>query len=162
VRDNETAITIIALALGICLTLTLVFGNFSLAYFVKLFSEGRVPAGNTLFVFAVTAVNIGVLGFLTRLWLKSIRTEAKLESPPVNQQPQRQNNQQRWQAAREKIMELAQGNSGFTVQNVMEATTFNRSDSEYLLDELLHSDVLTVYQDAGEFKYTRKILSKVP
>jgi hypothetical protein len=161
VRENESAITIIALALGVCLTLTLVFGNFSLAYLVKLFSEGRVPVGNTLFVFAVTAANVGVLGFLAKLWRKSIRAEARLESPPVSQQPQRQNNQQRWQEAKEKVMELAQ-NSSFSIQDVMEATAFNRSDSEYLLDELLSNDLLSVYQEADEFRYSLKALAEVP
>lgn len=161
-RENESAITIIALALGVCLTLTLVFGNFSLAFLVKLFSEGRVPPDNALFVFAVTAANVGVLGFLARWWLKSIRASAQLESSSIPPRASRQANQQRWRVARDTVMELAQGNSSFTVQEVMEKTTFNRNDSEYLLDELLNSDILSVYQEAGVFKYCLKNLSEMP
>lgn len=164
-RENESAITIIALALGVCLTLTLVFGNFSLAYLVKLFNEGRVPVGNTLFVFAVTAANVSVLGFLTRLWLKSLRAEARLESE--SQQPQRQNNQQRWQEAKAKILELAQAQSSTDIHEIMQVTNFNRTECEYLLDELLSNNLLSVYQEAGEFRYRLEALapqklSKVP
>jgi hypothetical protein len=159
VRENESAITIIALALGVCLTLMLVFGNFSLAYLVKLFSEGRVPVGNALFVFAVTATNVGVLGFLAKLWRKSIRAEARLESPPVSQQPQRQNNQQRWQEAKERVLKLAHTQPSVDIHEVMEVTNFNRSDSEYLLDELLSNNLLSVYQEADEFRYSLKALT---
>jgi hypothetical protein len=158
VRENESAITIIALALGVCLTLTLVFGNFSLAYLVKLFSEGRVPVGNALFVVAVTIVNVGVLGFLARRWLESIHASARLESPPVPQ-PQRQNNQQRWQEAKERVLELAHTQPSVDIHEVMEVTNFNRSDSEYLLDELLSNNLLSVYQEAGEFRYRLEALT---
>jgi hypothetical protein len=158
VRENESVITIIALALSICLTLALVFGNFSLAYLVKLFSEGRVPASNAFFAFALTTVNVAVLGFLTRLWLKTIRTQ-RLESTPLPSQPQRQNSQQRWQEAREKVLELAQMHPSFDVQQVMEVTEFNRAESEYLLDELLAHDMISVTQEAGTFKYSLKTLS---
>jgi hypothetical protein len=159
VRANESAITIIALALSVCLTLTLVFGNFSLAYLVKLFAEGRVPAANALFVFAMTAANIGVLVFLARQWLKIIR-KARLESTSAPQITQRQSHRQRWHEARERVLELTQTGS-FTIQDVMNVTTFNRSESEYLLDELLIQDVLSVYQEAGTFRYSLKTLTKV-
>ena len=156
-RDNESAITIIALALGLCLTTLLVFGNFTLTYLVKLFAEGHVPAGNALFVFAVTLTNGAVLWFLGRAWLKTIR-KTRLESTPVTRPTQRQDTRQRWQEARERVLELAQ-KGDFTIQDVMNATTFNRSESEYLLDELLHSDLLSVYQEAGDFKYNLKDVS---
>ena len=155
-KANESAITIIALALGICLTLTFVFGNFSVAYLVKLFAEGRVPVGNALFVFAVTATNVGVLGFLAKMWLKTIRKE-RLESSE-SARPQRQDNRQRWQEAREKVLELAKARDSFDVQQVMDATEFNRADSEYLLDELLNQDLLSVHQEAGMFNYRLKAL----
>jgi hypothetical protein len=155
VRTGESAITIIALALGVCATLALVFGNFSVAYLVKLFAEGRVPAGNALFVFAVTAANVGVLGFLARQWLKTIRKQ-RLESLPVSSRPQRPDNRQRWQEAREKVLELAETRASFDVQQVMEVTTFNRADSEYLLDEMLNQDLLSVSQEASTFTYSLK------
>jgi hypothetical protein len=153
VKENESAITITALALGVCLTLTLVFGNFSLAYLIKFFSKGRVPVGNAFFVFAMAAANLGVLGFLARWWLKSIRTLVVQE---VARQAKRPNNVQRWQEAREKVLELAQTQSTFNVQQVMEITTFDRSESEYLLDELLTKDVLSVHQNQTKFEYRLK------
>jgi hypothetical protein len=155
VKTNESAITIIALALSICLTLTFVFGNFSVAYLVKLFAEGRVPAGNALFVFAVTAANVSVLVFLAKLWLKTLRTE-KLESTPTPQLSQRQDNRQRWLEAIEKVLELARIRDSFDVQQVMEVTEFNRTDSEYLLDDLLARGLLSVTQEASTFTYRLK------
>jgi hypothetical protein len=134
----------------------LVFGNFSLAYLVKLFAEGRVPVGNALFVFAVTAANVGVLGFLGKLWLKTLRTE-RLESAP--QPTQRHNSHQRWQEAREKVLGLAQTQSSFDVQQVMEVTAFNRTDCEYLLDDLLTQDLLRVTREADEFRYRLNTMS---
>jgi hypothetical protein len=160
VKANESAITIIALALGVCVTLALVFGNFSAAYLVKLFAEGRVPASNALFVFAVTLANVGVLISLSKSWLNTIRRE-RLESLPAPQPNQRLNNQQRWQEAREKVLELAQIQPSFDVQQVMDATDFNHADSEYLLDELLARDILTVTQEAGTFTYSLKPLTEV-
>jgi L-ribulose-5-phosphate 3-epimerase UlaE len=159
VRANESAITIIALALGICLTLTLVFGNFSLAYLVKLFAEGRLPFGNALFVFAVTIVNLAVLGFLARWWLRTIRALARLESSPVSQQPQPQNNQQRWQEAKEKVLELAHSQPSIAIHEIMQVTNFNRIECEYLLDDLLSHNLLSVYQEAGEFRYRLEALT---
>ncbi len=160
-RGNDSAITIIALALGVCLTLTLVFGNFSLAYLVQLFAEGRVPLDSTLFVFAVTLANMAVLGFLGRHWLKTIR-KARLENlEPTSQPTQRQNNQQRWEAAKEQVLGLAQRQASFDIQEVMHVTDFNRAESEYLLDELLARDVLHVTQDADEFKYSLKSLAEL-
>jgi hypothetical protein len=153
-RQNDSAITIIAIALGLCLTSALLFGNFSLAYLVKLFSEGRAPVGNMLFVFAITATNLGVLVFLARWRLRAIRAST-VEVKPTQV---KQNTRQRWQEAKEKVLELAQTGS-FTIQDVMNVTAFNRSDSEYLLDELLNSDVLSVYQEADEFKYRVKLLT---
>lgn len=160
-RQNETAITIIALALGLCLTLTLVFGNFSVAYLVKLLSEGRVPLGNAFFVFAVTAANVTVLVFLAKAWLKSVRasvSEAEVSEAraPETSQQVKQRNYQRWQEAKEKVLELAQTHSSFTLQEVMTTTQLDRSDSEYLLDLLLTSDVLSVYQEDNDFKYRLK------
>lgn len=159
-RQNDSAITIIAIALGLCLTFALLFRNFSLAYLVKLFSEGRVPVGNMLFVFAVTATNIGVLIFLARWRLKAIRASASY----IEVQPSvpKQNMRQRWQEAKEKVLELALTHTSFSIQDVITVTTFNRSESEYLLDELLNSDVLSVYQEAEEFKYRLKRLAEVP
>jgi hypothetical protein len=151
-RQNDSAITIIAIALGLCLTSALLFGNFSLAYLVKLFSEGRGPLANMLFVFAVTATNIGVLVFLAQWRLRAIRASTG-EVQPVRA---KQDTRQRWQEAKEKVLGLAQAHAAFTIQEVMRVTTFNRSESEYLLDELLNSDVLSVYQDADEFKYCVK------
>ncbi len=154
-KANESAITIIALALSVCLTLTITFSNFSLAYLVKLFAEGRVPAGSALFVFAVTAANMGVLVFLGKLWFKSLRKE-RLESIPTPQPTHRQNNRQRWQEAKEKVLELAKTRDSFDIQQVMDTTEFNRADSEYLLDELLTRDLLSVTQEASTFTYSLK------
>lgn len=153
-RQNDSAITIIAVTLGLCLTSALLFGNFSLAYLVKLFSEGRAPVGNMLFVFAVTAANIGVLVFLATWRLKAIRAST-IEIQPTRT---KQDTRQRWQEAKEKVLELTQTGS-FTIQDVMTVTSFNRSESEYLLDELLNSDVLSVYQEADEFKYRFNLLT---
>jgi hypothetical protein len=158
VRANESAITIIALVLGVCLTLVMVFGNFSLAYLVKLFAEERVPVGNALFVWGVTAANLGVLGFLGKQWLKTIRKQ-RLESTPLPQPRQRQDSRQRWQGATEKVLELARTRGFFDVQHVMDATEFNRTESEYLLDELLNQDLLSVQQDADTFNYSLKDLA---
>jgi hypothetical protein len=160
-RQNESAITIIALALGLCLTLTLVFGNFSVAYLVKLLSEGRVPLGNAFFVFAVTAANLTVLVFLAKAWLKSVRasvSEAEVSEAraPETSQQVKQHNYQRWQEAKEKVLELAQTHSSFTLQEVMTTTRLDRSDSEYLLDQLLTSDLLSVYQEHDDFNYRLK------
>lgn len=159
-RQNESAITIIALALGICVTTLLVFANFSLAYLVKLFSEGRVPVGRTFAMFAVTAVNMGILGYLLRAWLKNVRGSVQHEAE--TKQTARPNRQQQWQEAREKVLELAQKQSSFDVQQVMTVTEFNRAESEYLLDELLARDLLRVTQETGAFKYSLKASTKVP
>jgi hypothetical protein len=153
-RHTDSAITIIAIALGLCLTSTLLFGNFSLAYLVKLFSEGRVPVGNMLFVFAVTATNLGVLFFLARWRLRAVHAST-IEAQPTRV---KQDARKRWQEAKDKVLKLAQTGS-FTIQDVMNVTAFNRSDSEYLLDELLNSDVLSVYQEENEFKYRVKSLT---
>jgi hypothetical protein len=157
-RQNDSAITIIAIVLGVCLTSALLFGNFSLAYLVKLFSEGRVPVGNMLFVFAVTAANVGVLVFLGRWRLRVIRAST-VEIQPTRV---RQDAWQRWQEAKEKVLELAQDQPSLDIHEVMQVTTFNRTESEYLLDELLGNDLLSVYQEAGEFRYSLKQLSEVP
>jgi hypothetical protein len=161
-RQNESAITIIALALGLGLTLTLVFGNFSVAYLVKLLSEGRVPLGNAFFVFAVTAANLTVLVFLAKAWFRAIRgsvSEDEVSEARVLEtatQVKRQDNYQRWQEAKEKVLGLAQTHSSFTLQEVMTTTQLDRSDSEYLLDQLLTSDLLSVYQEDNDFKYRLK------
>lgn len=164
-KQSESAITIIALALGICLTTLLVFGNFSLAYLVKLFGEGRVPAGRAFIMFAVTAVNVGIIGFLLRSWLKKTRALVKQEAE--EKRGPKPNRQQQWLEAKERVLELAQTQPSFDVEQVMQVTTLSRADSEYLLDELLTRDLLGVTQEGGTFKYSLKTLtpeklSKVP
>jgi DNA-directed RNA polymerase specialized sigma subunit len=154
VKQNESAITIIAVALGLCVTTLLVFGNFNLAYLVKLFSEGRVPAGRAFLMFAVTAINVGILGYLLRSWLKNVRVSVKQDAEA--ERASRPNRQQQWQEARKKVLELAQVQSSFRVEEVMGVTAFNRAESEYLLDELLSQDLLSVTQEAEVFKYSLK------
>ncbi len=151
-RQNEAAITIIALALGVCLTLLLTFGNFSLAYLVKLLSEGRVPVGKMFVMFAVTTAMTGMFGYLTRAWLRSVKSSAL----PRAREGSRPNHQQRWQEARANVLELAKNQTSFDIREVMRLTELDRTQSEYLLDELLTNEQLTVYEDQGTFKYRLK------
>jgi hypothetical protein len=158
VRQNESAITIIALALGVCLILLVTFGNFSLAYLVKLFSEGRVPVGKMFMMLAVTAAMTGILGYLIRAWVRSVKSSALLQvqESPQAREGSRSNHQQQWQEAKATVLELAKTQASFDVSQVMRLTELDRAGSEYLLDELLTSEQLTVYEEQGIFKYRLK------
>jgi len=77
-KTQESLMTIIALVIGLCITLALIFFNFSLAFTLKLLRTGSVPFGRYIFMISICAVNTGVV-----IWLGYILKKAQTAKPEV-------------------------------------------------------------------------------
>lgn len=136
--------TIIALVIGLSLTLALIFFNFSLVYTLKFFREGSVPAGRYLFMLSITAVNVGVIIWLARL--------LKIANRPVKEPPHQPRPNLREQH-KNLILDFAEQKESFSLQDISGLTGLSPMEAGYLLDELLASGYLDVQEKAGEFHY---------
>lgn len=77
-KTQESLMTIIALTIGLSITLAIIFFNFSLTLTVKLLRTGSVPLGRYLFMISICAVNTGVV-----IWLAYILKKAQTDQPLV-------------------------------------------------------------------------------
>lgn len=149
--------TIIALVIGLCITLALIFFNFSLAFTLKLLQTGSVPLGRYLFMISICAVNTGVV-----LWLAYILKKAQTEKPTAQSMPTRQNPQQhirgpyapqaesnpqqleQQEQSKRLIIALAQSQTHITLNDIMSLTGLNANESEKLITELILAEQLSI------------------
>lgn len=154
-KRSESLMTIIALLIGLSLTLALIFLNFSLVFTLKLFREGSVPAGRYLFMLSITAVNIGLMVWLGKVLKIAQRPVKKTVLKP---RPHPKDN------SRTLILDFMQQWRRFRLQDLLHNTGLDAIETGYVLDELLHAGYLEVQESHGEFFYqvTEKPLVPMP
>lgn len=149
-KQSESLMTIVAVLIGLSLSLALVFGNFSFVYTLKLFREGNVPAGRYLFVLAVAAVNTGLIIWLAKL-LYRVNRPTKTKQP-LNKPVYPYQNEH----VRQLVLTLARQQGRFSQNDVMLLTGLTLLESSYLLDELLGAELLELEEAQGNFGYRLK------
>lgn len=148
-RQSETAITIIALGLGLLLTWFMVFGILLLGQLSQLFSEGKTSSKLWLMLLATSSSGI-LLIYLVRQWLKGLKVRLSApQSPRKNPLEARD---------KETLLELARQRA-FTLQEAHKAISAHPADMAYMLNLLLQQGKLRAVEENNVVKYH---LTKMP
>ncbi len=164
---QESLMTIIALAIGLSITLALIFFNFSLAYTLKLIRTGSVPTSNYLLMLSITAANTAVVIWL--IWvikkaqkgipsIEALRQTArsKQAQPLIAEESQntlKANHYEKQQTAKTLILSLAESQKYLTLNDITNLTGLNQIESQYLIDELVLNNLLKAESHNDSFIY---------
>lgn len=171
---EDTAVSLIALAAALLLTLVLFFGNFAAAYLVQLLRGEGIPLARFTGVLLVEALALAALVWGGRWWWRTIGGPARaargdpIPTPPPERTPAPARTvaptpppagdgttSDRWllSEARRRLLTLAESPAGFTLDEALLATALEPNDLSYLIDELIGAHLLRAEASGRGFSY---------
>jgi hypothetical protein len=146
-RTQESLLTLLALGIGLCLTLALIFANFTVVLSLKLIQTGQINLASYTLMLLITAITTGL-----PIWLLSVHKRGRIpdKSPNAQAKPSFYQERQRHMSL---LLELAQTRTSFTVQEVQRTTGLDRLAAGYLLDDCIHAGHIRAEQQEDGFVY---------
>lgn len=147
-RRDETAISLLALGLGLTGAVLLTFLPLSLGVLARLVREGAGSPLQSLLALGPALVAAGVCGWFLRLLARANRPPPEAPVPRARAIPDAR------QEARARLLELA-AQSHFTLSEALAKSGLERLDLETLLDDLLRTGDLKAELLEGRIVYRR-------